>query len=167
MSFPSLKLGSLSLVHSPSICAGCRSCLRWRGVSFRTDPRVSFSISFFTSLIITYITDSKTATRGLTKPGGGLFLPPTPAPNPSTSNTAQTPKPNISNPNCKPTQRTTPSSKTPSPKRIYSHTTSCICEYGGCCVDGLRGVYEGAGGGGGHFRWRGNGVRREDHDAPH
>ena len=75
MSFPSLKLGSLSLVHSPSICAGCRSCLRWRGVSFRTDPRVSFSISFFTSLLNSYITDRKTATRGLTKPGRQLLLP--------------------------------------------------------------------------------------------
>ena len=103
-------------------------------MSIQTDPHVSFSISFFTSFLNSYITDSKTATRGLTKPGAQLLLlpfHPTPAPNPSTFSTAKIPKPNISNPNCKSTQRTSPSSRTPSSKRIYSRTTSCICDYGG------------------------------------
>ena len=71
-------------------------------MSFRTHPRVSFSISFLTSLLNSYITDRKTATRGLTKPGGRLLLlpfhptwHPTPAPpkppNPTSRNRIASP----------------------------------------------------------------------------
>ena len=54
----------------------------------------NFILHLPTSLLNSYVTDNKTATRGLTKPGGQLLLPfhSTPAHNPSTSNTAKIPR---------------------------------------------------------------------------
>ena len=134
VSFPSLKLGSLSLVRSPSICAGCRSCLHRRNVSFRTDPRVSFSILFFACYILTKSLHNRQAKRqkkGLIKPGGQLLLPfhPTwhPAPASSTPPKPQNPtsRTRIASPltvQCPPRRHPPQSASTAVQPRVYVST---------------------------------------------
>ena len=87
------------------------------------------SILFFSCYILTKSLHNIQAKqqnkkKGPIKPvGGQLLLPfhPTWHPAPAPPAPPKPPKPNISNANCKPTQHTTPSLKTLSPKHIYHH----------------------------------------------